>query len=181
MKVKSLSLVRLFVTPWTEAYQTSQSMGFSSKRTGVGCHFLLQGIFLTQGLNPGLPHCRQTLYPLSHQGSPIVSYNPLYFCIVCCNLSFFISNFVDLILLSLFFFFFPLWIWLEVCQFCLSSQRISFLVLLIFTVVSFTSSSAQFFMISFLLLILGVFCSSFSNFFRCKVRLSIQFFSCFLR
>ena len=28
------------------------------------------GIFLTQGLNPGLPHCRQTLYPLSHQGSP---------------------------------------------------------------------------------------------------------------
>ena len=27
--------------------------------TGVGCHFLLQGIFLTQGLNPGLPHCRQ--------------------------------------------------------------------------------------------------------------------------
>ena len=37
---------------------------------GVGCHFLLQEIFLTQGLNPGLPHCRQTLYHLSHQGSP---------------------------------------------------------------------------------------------------------------
>ena len=45
------------------------SMEFSSK-TGVGCHFLLQGLFLTQGLNAGLPHCRQTLYPLSHQGSP---------------------------------------------------------------------------------------------------------------
>ena len=30
---------------------------------------LLQGIFPTQGSNPGLPHCRQTLYPLSHQGS----------------------------------------------------------------------------------------------------------------
>ena len=29
----------------------------------------LQGIFLTQGSNPGLPHCRQTLYRLSHQGS----------------------------------------------------------------------------------------------------------------
>ena len=28
------------------------------KNTGVGCHFLLQGLFLTQGLNPGLPHCR---------------------------------------------------------------------------------------------------------------------------
>ena len=40
------------------------------KNTGVGFHFLVQGIFLTQGLNPGLPHCRQTLYRLSHQGSP---------------------------------------------------------------------------------------------------------------
>ena len=42
---------------------------FPGKSIGVGCHFLLQGIFLTQGLNPGLLHCRQTLYPLSHQGS----------------------------------------------------------------------------------------------------------------
>ena len=38
------------------------------KNTGVGCHALLQGFFPTQGLNPGPPHCRQTLYPLSHQG-----------------------------------------------------------------------------------------------------------------
>ena len=37
--------------------------------TGVGSHSFLQGIFLTQGLNPGLPHCRQILYHLSHQGS----------------------------------------------------------------------------------------------------------------
>jgi len=35
----------------------------------VDCHFLLQGIFPNQGLNPGLPHCRQTLYLLSQQGS----------------------------------------------------------------------------------------------------------------
>ena len=40
------------------------------KNTGMGCHVLLQGIFPTQGLNPGLPHCRRTLYHLSHQGSP---------------------------------------------------------------------------------------------------------------
>ena len=40
------------------------------KKTGVGCHFLLWGIFPTQGLNPGLPNCRQMLYLLSHQGSP---------------------------------------------------------------------------------------------------------------
>ena len=39
------------------------------KNTGVGCHFLLQGIFPTQGSNPGLPHYRQTLYHLSHQES----------------------------------------------------------------------------------------------------------------
>ena len=44
---------------------------FLSTSTGVGCCFLLQGIFPTQGLNPGLPHCRQMLYCLSHQGSPI--------------------------------------------------------------------------------------------------------------
>ena len=35
----------------------------------MDCHFLLQGIFLTQGSNPGLLHCRQALYRLSHQGS----------------------------------------------------------------------------------------------------------------
>ena len=40
------------------------------KNTGVGCQVLLQGIFPSQGLNPGLPHCRQILYHLSHQGSP---------------------------------------------------------------------------------------------------------------
>ena len=41
------------------------------KNTAVSCHALLQGIFLTQGLNPGLPHCRRILYRLSHTGSPI--------------------------------------------------------------------------------------------------------------
>ena len=38
---------------------------------GVGRHSLLQGIFLTQGLNLGLFHRRQIIYHLSHQGSPI--------------------------------------------------------------------------------------------------------------
>ena len=40
-----------------------------SKNSEMGCQSLLQGIFLTQALNPGLPHCRQILYRLSHQGS----------------------------------------------------------------------------------------------------------------
>ena len=39
------------------------------KDTRVGCHALLQGIFPTQWLNPGLPHYRQILYHLSHQGN----------------------------------------------------------------------------------------------------------------
>ena len=41
----------------------------SGKNTGVGCHALLQGIFPTQGPNPGLPHCRKFLYLLNYQGS----------------------------------------------------------------------------------------------------------------
>ena len=69
--VTSLSLVRLSVTPWTIAYQAPPSMGFSRQEYWSRVAFLLQRIFPTQGWNPGLPHCRQTLYCLSHQGSQI--------------------------------------------------------------------------------------------------------------
>ena len=57
---KSLSRVRLFVTPWT-VYSPGQN-------TGVGSLSLLQEIFSIQGSNP--PHCRWILYQLSHKGSP---------------------------------------------------------------------------------------------------------------
>ena len=40
------------------------------QNTGMGSLSLLQGIFPMQGSNPGLPHCRQILYQLSHRGSP---------------------------------------------------------------------------------------------------------------
>ena len=40
------------------------------QNTGVGSLSILQGIFPTQGSNPGLPQCRQILYQLSHKGSP---------------------------------------------------------------------------------------------------------------
>ena len=43
---------------------------FPGHNTGVGSRALLQGIFLIQGLSPGLPHCRRILYQWSHQGSP---------------------------------------------------------------------------------------------------------------
>ena len=126
VKVKSLSHVRLFATPWTVAHQAPPSLGFSrqehwsglpfpspmhesekwkwshsvvsdssrphglqptrllrpwdfpGKSTGVGCHCLLQEIFPTQGLNLGLPRCRQTLYHLSHRGSLHTFANPHY-------------------------------------------------------------------------------------------------------
>ena len=50
--------------------QAPLSMDSPGKNTGVGCHALLQGIFPTQGWNPGLPHYRWILYHLRHQGSP---------------------------------------------------------------------------------------------------------------
>ena len=43
---------------------------FPSKNIGVSCHFLLHGIFPTQGSNMGLLHCRQIVYQLSYKGSP---------------------------------------------------------------------------------------------------------------
>ena len=64
------SRVRLFVTLWTVARQAPPSRGFSRQEYWSGLPCLLPGIFLTQGSNPGLLHCRQILYQLSHQGSP---------------------------------------------------------------------------------------------------------------
>ena len=67
------------MTPWIVDYQAPPStLDFPSKSTGVGCHFLLQRIFQTQGSNLGLPHWRQTLYRLSHQGGP-VKFKPVLF------------------------------------------------------------------------------------------------------
>ena len=61
--VAQLSHVQLFATPWSATLQAPLFMGNSpGKNTGVGCHALLQGIFLTQGLNPDLPHCGWILY-----------------------------------------------------------------------------------------------------------------------
>ena len=50
-----------------ELYSPWNSPG---QNAGVGSHSLLGGIFPTQGLNPGLPHCRWILYQLNHKGSP---------------------------------------------------------------------------------------------------------------
>ena len=56
-----------FETPWTAAPQAPLSIEFPRQSTEVGCHLLLQGIFLTQGLNLCLLHHRQILYLWNHQ------------------------------------------------------------------------------------------------------------------
>ena len=67
VKWKSLSRVWLFMTPWNSAVH-----GILQGRIleWVAFPFLRQGIFPTQGLSPGLLHCRRIPYQLSHKGSP---------------------------------------------------------------------------------------------------------------
>ena len=73
VKVKSLSRAQLSETPWIVACtKLLHPWDFQGKSTGVGCHFLLQGVFPTQGLNPHLLHILHSQagsLPLSHQGS----------------------------------------------------------------------------------------------------------------
>ena len=75
VKVKWVLVAQLCLTLWPNGWYLARllcpwdSLG---KNTGVGSHSLLQGIFPTQGLNPGLLHCRQILYHLRHQRSPSV-------------------------------------------------------------------------------------------------------------
>ena len=65
------SVVSESVTPWTVAHQAPLSVGILQTRIleRVAMPFS-RGSSQTQGSNPGLPHCRQILYQLGHQGSP---------------------------------------------------------------------------------------------------------------
>ena len=71
LKGKSLSRVRLFANPWTAAHQAPLSTGFSSQEYWSGLPFPSPGDLPGPGIEPGLHHCRQILYHLSHQGSPL--------------------------------------------------------------------------------------------------------------
>ena len=82
-----------FVTPWTVARQAPLSWDSPGKNTGVGCHFLLQGIFLTQGSNPShlcLLNWRVDSLQLHNLGSPlcvcmhVCVYVCLYVCVCSC-------------------------------------------------------------------------------------------------
>ena len=66
VKSESRSVVSDYLRPYGP-YSPWNSPG---QNTGVGSHFLLQGISPTQGSNPGLLYCKRTLYQLSHKGNP---------------------------------------------------------------------------------------------------------------
>ena len=66
MKVK---LAQSCPTLWDPMDYIYSPWHFPGQNTGAGSLFLLQGIFSTQESNPGLQHCRQILYQLSHQGN----------------------------------------------------------------------------------------------------------------
>ena len=70
--VQLLSCVLLFATPWTVACQAPLSMGFSRQEYWSALLFPSPGDLRDSGIQPGLLHCRQTLYHLSNQGSPYV-------------------------------------------------------------------------------------------------------------
>ena len=66
-----------FMTPWTVADQAPLSMDFSGKSPGVDCRFLLQGIFLTPGIEPGYPTLQADSLLPEPPGKPVRSQRPL--------------------------------------------------------------------------------------------------------
>ena len=68
VKMKLLSRVRFFATPWTVAYQAPPTMGFFRQEYWSGLPFPSPGDLPDPGIEPGLLHWRQMLSPLSHQG-----------------------------------------------------------------------------------------------------------------
>ena len=73
--------VQLFVVSWTVAHQAPLSMDSPGKNTGVGCHFLLQGVFLTQGSNLCLLcllHWQMDPFLLAPPGKPFLKLKRMF-------------------------------------------------------------------------------------------------------
>ena len=105
----SLSVVsNSFATLWTVTFQASLPWDSPRKNTGMGCHSLLQGIFLTQGSNLCLLHWQMDSLPLSNQGSPMCM------CVVLCNFR------LDSTVLQTLSFLWSLWLLLEFRSQCFS-------------------------------------------------------------
>ena len=71
MKVKSLSRVQLFVTPWTVAYQDPLSMGFSRQECWNGLPFPSPEDLPDPGIEPGSPALQADALPSEPQGKPL--------------------------------------------------------------------------------------------------------------
>ena len=70
VKVKSLSRVRLFATPWTVAYQAPLSMGFSRQECWSGLPFPSPGDLPDPGIEPGSPTLQANVLPSEPPGKP---------------------------------------------------------------------------------------------------------------
>ena len=91
-----LNYIWLFATLWTVTRQAPLSMGFPGKNTGLGCHFLLQGIFLTQGPNP----CPLCLLHLQADSLPREAHTPGHHQHLCRSISENNTNKISIIFLS---------------------------------------------------------------------------------
>ena len=78
LKVKSLSRVQLFATPWTVAYQAPPSMGFSRQECWSGLPFPSPGDLSNPGIEPRSPALRADALPSEPPGKPTINVN-------CCN------------------------------------------------------------------------------------------------
>ena len=72
MKVKSLSCVRLFATPWTVAYQAPPPMGFSRQEYWSGLPFPSPGDLPNPGIKPGSPALQADALPSEPPGKPFM-------------------------------------------------------------------------------------------------------------
>ena len=78
LKVKSLSRVRLFATPWTIAYQASPSMGFSRQEYWNGLPFPSPGDLPDPGIKPGSPALEADALTSEHPGVFLRTYSEWY-------------------------------------------------------------------------------------------------------
>ena len=93
VKVKLLSRVRLFVTPWTVAYQAPPSMGFSRKEYWSGLSFPSPGDLPDRGIEPGCPAFQADALTSEPPGKPIYMY--IYICVQFSSVQFSLSVMSD--------------------------------------------------------------------------------------
>ena len=107
MKVKSLSCVRLFGTPWTVAYQASLSIEFSRQEYWSGLSFPSSGDLPDPGIKPGYPAFQAVALPLHAEALPQIRalplskppgklsiYTELYIFIFKCNLYYIVNVYI---------------------------------------------------------------------------------------